>query len=133
MLYRLAAAAVLAAHLAFILFALFGALAALKRRWVIALHLPAAAWGFFVELTGRTCPLTFAENYFRALAGQAGYPESFVEHYLLAIVYPSGLTRGAQLVLSGIVIAVNAAIYGWLFARRRGRAFATVRNPRKRA
>lgn len=130
MLYRLAAAAVLVAHLAFILFALFGALAALKRRWVIALHLPAAAWGFFVELTGRTCPLTYAENYFRALAGQAGYAESFVEHYLLAVVYPAGLTRGVQLVLAGVVVAINAAVYAWLLARWRRQASAT---PRKAA
>jgi hypothetical protein len=117
MFYRLAAAAVLVAHFAFIVFALFGALAAVKHHWVIALHLPAAAWGFFVELTGRACPLTYAENYFRALAGQAGYAESFVEHYLLAVVYPEGLTRGVQLVLAGVVVAVNAAVYGWLLAR----------------
>jgi hypothetical protein len=122
MLYRLAAAAVLVAHFAFILFALFGAMAAARHRWFIALHLPAAAWGFFVELTGRTCPLTYAENYFRELAGQAGYSGSFVEHYLLPIVYPAELTPGMQLVLSGVVVAKNAVIYGWLFTRwHRGR------------
>lgn len=127
MLYRLAGAAVLVAHLAFILFALLGALAALKHRWVVALHLPAAAWGFFVELMGDTCPLTEIENHFRALAGQAGYGEGFVEHYLLAVVYPAGLTRGAQLLLSIVVVGINAAVYGWLIARWRGPAPATAR------
>ena len=127
MLYRLAAAAVLVVHLAFILFALFGALAALKHRWVVALHLPAAAWGIFVELTGRTCPLTSVENHFRALAGQSGYAESFVEHYLLAVVYPAGLTRDVQLVLSGVFIAINAAVYASLLARWRGQASAISR------
>ncbi|MGB8410560.1 MAG: DUF2784 domain-containing protein, partial [Gallionella sp.] len=82
MLFRLAAEAVLLIHLAFIVFALLGAAIAVRWRWVIFVHLPAAAWGFFVELTGRICPLTSLENYLRARAGLSGYTESFVEHYM---------------------------------------------------
>ena len=119
MLYRLAAEGVLLMHLAFILFALLGAVIAVRWRWIPIVHLPAAAWGIFVELTGRICPLTYLENYFRARAGLSGYAESFIEHYLLAIIYPSGLTREVQLVLAGAVIAVNFAIYGWLLMRQR--------------
>jgi hypothetical protein len=120
MLFRLAADAVLLLHLGFILFALLGALLALRWRWVAVIHLPAAAWGFFVELTGRVCPLTDWENHFRLLAGQSGYAESFIEHYLLALIYPEGLTREIQFVLAGIVVIVNVALYGWLLLRRRG-------------
>jgi hypothetical protein len=119
MLFRLAADAVLSIHLAFILFALVGAVIAARWRWIPIVHLPVAAWGFFVELTGRICPLTNLENYLRIKAGQSGYTESFVEHYLTAIIYPAGLTREIQLVLAGVVIAVNLAIYGWLFIRKR--------------
>lgn len=119
MLFRLAADAVLLLHLSFILFALLGALLALRWRWVPVIHLPAAAWGFFVELTGRVCPLTDWENRFRLLAGQAGYAESFIEHYLLAVIYPAGLTREIQFVLAGIVVIVNVALYGWLLLRQR--------------
>jgi hypothetical protein len=119
MLFRLAADAVLLAHLAFILFALLGAAIAARWRWILVIHLPAAAWGFFVELTGRNCPLTYLENYLRIKAGQSGYAESFVEHYLLTIIYPAGLTREIQFALAGVVIAVNIAIYGWLFVRER--------------
>jgi len=119
MLFRLAADAVLSIHLAFILFALVGAVIAARWRWIPIVHLPVAAWGFFVELTGRICPLTNLENYLRIRAGQSGYTESFVEHYLLAIIYPAGLTREIQFVLAGVVIVVNLAIYGWLFIRRR--------------
>lgn len=118
MLFRLAADAVLLLHLAFILFALLGALLALRWRWVPVIHLPAAAWGFFVELTGRVCPLTGWENHFRLLAGQSGYAESFIEHHLLAVIYPDGLTREIQFVLAGIVVIVNVALYGWLLLRR---------------
>jgi Protein of Unknown function (DUF2784) len=119
MLFRLAAEAVLLAHLAFILFALLGAAIAVRWRWIPVVHLPAAVWGFFVELTGRVCPLTYLENYLRIKAGQSGYTESFVEHYLVAIIYPAGLTREIQFALAGVVIIVNMAIYGWLFFRER--------------
>ncbi|MGA9667405.1 MAG: DUF2784 domain-containing protein [Gallionella sp.] len=115
MLFRLAAEAVLLIHLAFIVFALLGAAIAVRWRWVIFVHLPAAAWGFFVELTGRICPLTSLENYLRARAGLSGYTESFVEHYMIAIIYPLGLTREIQFMIAGVVVAVNFAIYGWLF------------------
>ena len=36
------------------------------------------------------------EKHFRALGNQAGYPESFVEHYITRLMYPAGLTRGMQ-------------------------------------
>jgi hypothetical protein len=121
--FRLAADAVLLVHLGFIVFALVGAALAWRWRWMPLVHVPAAAWGFFVELSGRICPLTHLENHLRIRAGQSGYAESFIEHYLLAIIYPEGLTREVQLVLAGVVVLVNAAIYGWLvYARRASRA-----------
>ena len=119
MLYRTAADAVLLLHLAFIVFVVLGAALAARWRWVVWLHAPAAAWGVFVELTGRLCPLTDVENAFRQRAGQAGYAGDFLEHYLLAIVYPEGLTREAQFVLAGVVLLVNAALYGWLYRNHR--------------
>ena len=119
MIYRLAADGVLLLHLAFIAFALVGALLAVRWPWVVFIHLPAAAWGFFVELSGRVCPLTHAENLLRVRAGQSGYSESFIEHYLLAIIYPEGLTREIQIALAVLVLLVNAAIYGWLAYRYR--------------
>jgi len=119
MLFRLAADCVLQFHLAFILFALLGGVLAVRWRWIPFAHLPVAAWAMFVELTGRTCPLTYLENYLRFKAGQSGYTESFIERYLLVIIYPAGLTRDIQFVLAGIVILVNVVIYGWLFARKR--------------
>lgn len=120
MLARLAADATLVLHFAFIAFALFGAVLALRWRWVPFVQLPAAAWGIYVELSGRLCPLTHVENHFRALAGQGGYSESFIERYLLNIVYPEGLTREIQYVLAAIVVVANVVIYG-VVLRRRGR------------
>lgn len=119
MIFRLAADGVLLLHLVFILFVLLGAAMALWWRWIPFVHLPAAAWGVFVELAGRLCPLTYLENYLRIKAGQSGYTGSFVEHYLLDIIYPSGLTREFQLALAGVVVVVNIAIYRWLIFRKR--------------
>jgi len=117
LLYRVAADAALLLHLAFILFATAGGVLARWWRWVPAVQLPAAAWGAYVELAGAACPLTDAENRLRALAGQAGYAGSFVEHYLLGIIYPAGLTGEIQFLLAGGVLGLNLAIYGWLIQR----------------
>ena len=65
------------------------------------------------------CPLTHWENYFRCLAGGAGYEASFVEQYLLPLIYPSWLSVPVQYVLAAIVVLVNLLIYGWLLWRRR--------------
>jgi hypothetical protein len=119
MLYRYAAEAVLLLHLLFIAFVVLGSLLTVWRRRVLFIHLPAAAWGAFVELTGRVCPLTSLENTLLIKAGTAGYSESFVEHYLLRIIYPEGLTREIQYILSGLVMVVNVSLYLWLFHRLR--------------
>ena len=121
MLYRYSADAILFLHLAFIVFVVIGGLLAVWRRGVLFIHLPAALWGVFVELTGRVCPLTSLENTFRIKAGYAGYSKSFVEHYLLGIIYPEGLTREVQYFLGALVVVVNVAIYLWLFFRFRQR------------
>ena len=119
MIHRLAADAVLLLHLGFILFVLLGGLLALRWRWAPMLHLPAAAWGVYVELSGGLCPLTPLENRLRSAAGEAGYTGGFIEHYLLALIYPAGLTHEIQYVLVAIVVGVNGLAYAWVWRRRR--------------
>ncbi len=115
----LLADAVLFLHLAFVLFVLFGGLLALKWRNTIWFHLPAAAWGAFIKFSGWICPLTPLENWLREQGGASGYADDFIGHYLLAILYPEALTPQIQLILSLVVVAVNAAIYGWLWRGQR--------------
>jgi hypothetical protein len=119
MLYAAAAVLVLLVHLAFVLFVVFGAALVLRRPRLAWLHLPAAAWGVFVELSGRGCPLTGLENLLRLRAGLAGYAGGFVEHYIVGLLYPAALTRGTQFVLAGVVLAVNLVLYVRLWQRRR--------------
>jgi hypothetical protein len=106
-------------HAAFIVFVAAGGLLAWHRPRLAWLHLPAAAWGAWIELSGGICPLTPLENSLRAAAGQAGYAGDFVGRYLLPLIYPAGLTREIQIVLGIGVLALNAAIYGALLWRRR--------------
>jgi hypothetical protein len=120
--YRLLADAVLLLHAGFILFAVFGALLVARRRRWLSVHLAAAGWGFLVEATGAPCPLTWAELHFRRLAGQAGYEGGFIDHYLLPLIYPTGLTRDLQLVLGLGVLVINALLYSWIWRRRLPRA-----------
>ena len=112
MLPRIAADALVLAHLAFVIFVLTGAF--LIPRWpgLAALHLPAVAWGILVEWNAWYCPLTPWEQALRHAAGEAGYQGGFVEHYVLPLLYPLGLTAATQAQLAVVVVVVNAIGYG---------------------
>ncbi len=125
MINRIAADAVLVFHLAFIVFAVAGAALVFCWRHAPLVHLPAAAWAVFVELTGRICPLTYLENDLRRMAGDSGYSGSFIEHYLLGIIYPTGLSRNWQLLAAAVVILCNLILYG-LYWRRRKRTLQSA-------
>lgn len=116
--YTLLADGILFLHLSFVLFVLFGGLLAMKWRRAMWFHLPAVAWGTFVELTGWICPLTPLENWLRVQGGGSGYEGDFLERYLLALLYPDGLTRETQILLGLVVLVVNGLIYGWLLSKR---------------
>lgn len=105
---------ILGIHAAFICFVVLGGFLVYYRKWVVWLHLPAVAWGAWVEITGRICPLTPLENHFRLLAGQAGYNTGFIHHYLMRFIYPEGLTREGQILLGVGALVLNLSIYGWI-------------------
>jgi len=98
---------------------LFGGVLVLHRRIWAAFHLPAVAWAAFAELSGTICPLTPLENYLRRSAGAAGYDGGFIEHYLIPLIYPAGLTPRVQVVLGFVVLAVNVPVYALAWRKRR--------------
>jgi hypothetical protein len=117
-------------HLAFILFVVFGGFAVARRPRLAPLHLACAAWGAYVSLANRICPLTPLENWFRRRGGASGYSGDFLEHYLLAVIYPTGLTASTQRLLGAAVIVLNVAVYAWIAARRKRQpADVTPREP----
>lgn len=112
-----------AVHLAFVLFVGFGGLLVLRRPRLAWLHVPAALWGAWIEFAGWICPLTPLENRLRVLGGETAYGSTFIEHYVVPVLYPDSLTRELQWILGGVVLIVNAAIYAIVVrraARRRG-------------
>jgi uncharacterized membrane protein len=62
--------------------------------------------------------LTGVENRLRQMAGEGGYDAGFIEHYVYPVVYPPGLTRTTQFWFAAVVLALNAAVYGWILLRR---------------
>lgn len=116
--YSLLADAVVLVHGLFVLFVVLGGLAVLRWRRLAWLHVPAAVWGALIELTGGTCPLTHLEVWLRRRAGGAGYEGGFIDHYILPLIYPAGLTRRGQIVLGLLVVALNLAVYGFILLRR---------------
>ncbi len=94
-----------------------GGLFALRWRWIALIHLPAAAWGILIEIMGWICPLTPWEVKLRIAAGEVGYDGSFIEHYLIPVIYPTGLTRGLQLSFATIALFINVAVYVIIVSR----------------
>lgn len=112
-------------HLAFLLFVVGGGLAVLRWPRLAWVHVPAAVWGTLIEYAGWICPLTPLEVGLRRRAGEAGYEGGFIDHYVTALLYPDGLSRGAQVLLGTLALAVNLVIYGVAYARWRASRHAS--------
>jgi hypothetical protein len=112
--YRLLTDLTVCIHFAFLLFVVGGGLVVWRYRWLLVPHLLAVGWGIYVEaMPGLRCPLTALENTLAVKAGAAGYSGSFIQHYLVPIIYPNGLTPSAQRALAAAVVLINLAVYAW--------------------
>ena len=111
MLYWLAANIVLIIHLGFVIYVVCGGFFILRWRWTLFLHLPAVIWAALLEFNSWICPLTPLEQWLRVAGGQRGYSGGFIEHYLLSLLYPDGLTPDIQTMLGVFVVIVNGAVY----------------------
>lgn len=120
MIYSALADLVLVFHLAFIIFVVLGGLLTLRWAWAPIVHLPAALWGVFIEVSGGACPLTPLENALRRTAGTEGYAGGFIEHYLVPVMYPPQLPHYLQLVFAGFVVVANLLLYFIVWRHRRG-------------
>jgi len=116
---RLLADVVLVVHFLFIVFVVGGGFLTLRWPRLAWAHVPCALWGVWIELAGWICPLTPLENELRRRGGAAGYAGGFIEHYLLGVVYPTGLTREVQVLLGVAAVGINLAAYALLLRVRR--------------
>lgn len=117
MVYRTLADVIVVLHLLFILFVLFGGLFLLFSRRCAWLHIPAVLWGILIEWADWICPLTPLENWLRLKGDGTGYHTSFIEHYLMPVIYPSGLTHELRIIFAIFVVIINAGVYAFVFRR----------------
>ncbi len=52
-----------------------------------------------------------------AREGGQRYEGGFIDHYVVSVLYPGGLTRSHQVILDIAVLAINAVIYAWIWRR----------------
>ena len=119
MIYLPLADLVLLLHVTFVAFAGFGGLLVPRYPKIIWLHLPALLWGVIVQWADLICPLTPLENLLRGMGGENAYAGTFIEHYLVRLLYPEALTPQLRYWLGALLIAVNAIVYGRMLRRFR--------------
>ena len=117
MLYGLAADLLVLIHFSFIIFVVLGGLLVLRWPKVAWAHLPAVAWGAWIEFAHATCPLTPFEKSLRAAAGQDAYEGGFISHYIIPLIYPPGFDAETATILGYIVISVNVMFYSIVLNR----------------
>jgi len=117
MLARIVADILVVVHLLFIVFVVFGGLLVLRWPRVVWAHVPCAVYGALIEFVGWVCPLTPLEQRLRIAAGGQGYASGFIDHYIMPLVYPPGLTRELQIWLGLGVLVINVGVYAWVVAR----------------
>jgi hypothetical protein len=122
--YAGVAALLLALHLLFIGWVIFGAFLTRSRPVLRTLHIASLFWGILIEVLPWTCPLTYIENWAEQRAGVEPYQGGFLLHYLDRLVYPS--VSLALLTTAGVVVCVaNLSFYArqaWLTHRSRASA-----------
>ncbi len=116
--YLAFADAVLAAHLLYIAWVIFGALFTRGHPRLAALHIASIIWGIITETTNAPCPLTAAESWCEVRAGVTPYHGPFLLHYLNATVYPN--VPNALLVSVAVAVCgLNLVVYARRIYRRR--------------
>ena len=123
MLYRVLADIVVLLHFSFIVFVVLGGLLTFRWPRVAWAHVPAFLWGAGISFMGWVCPLTYLENDLRASGAEAGYTSSFIERYILPVIYPETLfgvfPRAGFIAMGLFVLLLNGGLYWRLWTRNR--------------
>lgn len=82
------AVGVLALHLLWIAWVIFGWLVTRKSAGLRWAHSVSLVYSIVVEIGPWPCPLTLAEQNLEARAGMTPYRQPFLVHYLEAVIYP---------------------------------------------
>ena len=110
-MFDLAANIVFWIHILFIVFVTFGSFLLLKKKTIIFFHFPALCWAFYAILTRTVCPSTYLERWLLIQANRDDFSSSFINHYLVPIVYPKEISHEQLMILAGFLILINFGIY----------------------
>ena len=124
-LYSLLADTILVVHFLFVVFVVFGFMLILlgllagwswvhNRKFRIT-HLAAIGVVVLQAWFGQLCPLTVWENELRRLAGQSGYGETFVEHWLHKVLFFEAEPWVFTMIYTGFGVLV---VLVWVLGRR---------------
>jgi hypothetical protein len=103
--HRLVAGAALAAHLAFVCFAVVGGFLAWLMPILFFPHLATAAWSARMAITDARCPLSRLENWGREGAGRPRlHDRGFIAHYFEDRIYPSRWARKIEVAVGAVVV-----------------------------
>ncbi len=109
-LMQLLASFVLALHLLWILWVIFGAFWTRGRLFLAAFHVLSLLWGIIVELSSLPCPLTLAEQFLEDGARASSYHGAFLMHFLDRLVYPD-FPEIVLVVLGVVICSANLGVY----------------------
>lgn len=126
--YQLLTTVILVAHFGYLGYVVAGGFLAWRWPRTIWAHLAAGTWGTVIVVAdlasdGITCPLTYAENWSRQRAGEAGLSAGFIDRYIEGVLYPERYATAAQ-ALAGVVVLISWVGYR---TRRRQRRTDPVR------
>ena len=127
-LYSVLADMILVIHFAFVVFVVFGFVLILlgllagwswvRNRKFRITHLAAIGIVVLQAWFGQLCPLTVWENELRRLAGQSGYTETFVEHWLHKVLFYQAEPWVFTAIYTGFGVLV---VLVWFLGRRGGK------------
>lgn len=115
--WSILATVILAVHLTWIIWVIFGWLVARKHAVLRWFHFGSLIYGIFIEVAPWPCPLTLLEQWLESKAGIAVYREPFLVHYLEALVYPDVPER-LLIFVAVAVCGVNLYLHVRRFIRR---------------
>ena len=104
--------AMVALHLAYLVFIPLGGLLALRWPRLIVPHLIAVMVGVVSITVNFDCPLTTWEQSLRRSGGQRTYSDGFVDHYLTGRIYPHGYEWAVQALFAACVVGCYAVMIG---------------------
>ncbi|MFD2092942.1 DUF2784 domain-containing protein [Blastococcus deserti] len=115
-----AAELVVAVHMAYLAYMVFGGFLALRWfRWIWP-HMLSTVYSIYVTTTSFTCPVTTLEKWLLERGGRTPYEGSFIAEYVRGVLYPAQFETAVW--LSGMGLAVFSYVIVLTRRRRRGLA-----------